>query len=248
MKNLTLLAVAGLSSFSIAQPAFSLEITGGDVVLGYSAFSEKVDGETLSQTSIEGSLELGFTKEFGAQADFGVQQFEQLNNVGADNATNFTLHGLYHMSETTTFGAFYGRDSLEDLDLDFYGLEAGFEGPNFDVEAYFGTGELDGVDGDGNVFGVSGAYELTSSFELIGSYAKASFDGDLDVSTFEAGVAYNVNDSVQLAATLGRLTGEVEGLGSESEDYFGLEAEYSFGAARGATFGERGLLHLIPGL
>jgi hypothetical protein len=248
MKKLSVLAVAGLGAMTIAQPALSLEMTGGDIALGYSAFSEKVEGETLSQTSIEGSLELGFTKEFGAQVDFGVQQFEQLNNLGADNATNVTLHGLYHMNETATFGAFYGRDSLEDLDLDFYGLEAGFEGSGFDVEAYFGTGELDGVDGKGNVFGVSGAYELTSSFELIGSFAKASFDGDVDVSTFEAGVAYNFTNSVQIAATLGRLSGEVEGLGSESEDYFGLEAEYSFGAARGATFGERGLIHLIPGL
>lgn len=248
MRNSTIFALAGLSTLIIAQPALSLEVTGGDVALGYSAFSEKVEGEALSRTSIDGSLELGFTKEIGLQADFGVQKFEQLSNLGADNATNFTLHGLYHVSDTATFGIFYGSDDLEDLKLDFYGLEVGVEGANFDAEGYFGTGELDGVSGDGTVFGMSGAYYLNPMFELIGSYAKASFDGDLDVSVFEAGVGYNATDNIQLAATLGRLTGELDGFGSDSENYFTLEAEYSFGAARGATFGERGLLHLIPGL
>lgn len=245
MWNKNVVTMAGLCFLS-AQPALAFDLIGADFAGGYSAYFDQVEGETLSRASGEFSAEVGLAGSFGVQLDFAIQKFEQISDDIEDNTMSSTLHGLFYLDDAITLGAFYGWETMENAE--YYGVEAAYYGTDFYAEAYLGAGVLNEFDVNNKIYGVNGAYQLTSDFDLIGSYSKATFDGLVDLSLVEAGFGYNYSDRIQISAALGRSNLELEGAAANIDDYFALEAEYSFGAARGATFGERGILHLIPGL
>lgn len=240
--------IAGSSVVILSGTAQAFEVTGGEISLGYSAFTEKLGGERLSNTSLSGSIEMGLTRDFSAQVDLSLYQFNQLSALGANNGKNLTLHGIYHIDESISVGGFYGMDRIEGIDLDFYGAEVGYESASFEAEAYFAIGDIDGLSGDGSVVGLSGAFPVANKVDLIGSASFGKIDGGVDFSLIEAGVKYDVSDNFGLSASYGVADGSAGGFNASSEGYFAIEAEITFGADRGATFGERGMLRLIPGL
>jgi hypothetical protein len=242
----TLMAGSAILVTGGASQAF--EVTGGEISLGYSAFVETPGGETFSNTTLSGSIELGFTRDFSAQVDLSLYQFNQLSALGANNGNNLTLHGIYHIDESISVGGFYGMDRIEDLDLDFYGAEVGYESASFEAEAYFAIGEIDGLSGDGSVIGLSGAFPVADNLDMIGSASFGKIDGGVNFNLIEAGVLYDVSNNFGVSASYGVADGSIGGFDTSSEGYFAVEAEITFGADRGATFGERGILRLIPGL
>lgn len=243
MRNI--IALTGVSLL-VAQSGYAFEFAGADFAGGYSAFFDQVNGETLSRTSGEASLELTLGNRFGAQLDIGVQKFEQISDDIEDNSISSTIHGLYYLNDATTLGAFYGKETLEKAE--YLGVEAVYYGDRFDAEAYFGLGAVQDFDGSLEILGLRGAYGLGNSFDLIGSYSLAAFDDVVDLSLYEIGLEYKYSDHIRVSASYGRSNIAIENTETNVDDYFALEAEYSLGSARGATFGERGVLNLIPGL
>jgi hypothetical protein len=241
-----LLKFACISALTIAgSQAYAFEITGGDLRLGYSAFTDEVLGEDLGKTALEGSVEFGFDRYIALQFDLGLQDFKLAEKSG----NNLAVHVLHHMNEDTSVGLFVGRDKISSIEADYYGIEAGYEAHNFEFEAYLSTGDVSEPSlgsSDVNIVGVSGAFDVSPSLKLTGAVHHADFDGDDSASRFEVGIQYAASDHLALVASVGSAEGDIYG-SSASENFFAVGAELTFGANRGATFGQRGLLRLIPG-
>jgi len=223
----------------VSTPAMAVEISGGDINLKYSELDAEIFGEKLNSFSVDGAVELGFSPNFAAQLDLGYYNFGAID----DNGTTVALHGIYHLNDETSLGAFYGQDEL-DGDSDFYGIEAVYETGKFEVEGYIGSTDNEGE--DAGILGLYGAYGLTERLDVTGGYQIADLDdGSLD--RIEVGLKFKPVDEAVLSVSFG--SAEVEAFGeSGSESFFSIGVEFPLGANKGATFGRRGILQLLPGL
>ena len=158
--------------------------------------------------------------------------------------TNLGLHGLYHVSDATSFGLFVGQEELDGETLDFYGLEFGHEMAQFEVEGYLSQVDAEGEDANG--LGLMGRFAVTPQVGLSASADRLDLDG-LDLTRWGLMVDYAPVDNFSLYAEIGTLDASISGA-SDSETFIGLGAKISFGAARGATFGDRGVFKYLPGL
>lgn len=234
MKN-TLTALCG-ATLICAQAAQAAEIIGGSVELSYSSFTED---SSVRRVGIDGSMEIGFTQNFSAQVDL---THHDLNAAGGD-ATTFAAHGIYHMNDVTSFGAFYAVENTNTGTFDYYGLEAGHEVGQFDLEGYIARADANAVDAD--VIGVSARYDLANTFGVTGSYDHIDIAG-ADLSTTTLRVDRDVAQNVNLFVEVGSARAAAGGL-SGSETFVGLGGKITFGAERGTTFDARGLARLLPG-
>ena len=221
--------------------AQAVEVTGGSVDLSYSAFLDETD---IDKTSFEGSLEMAFDRNWAAQVDVGYDSF---GFTGVD-ATSVGLHGIYHLNEETSFGAFYTHERAElyglDDEADILGLEFGHESGRFEFEGYLGRGEAAGF--DGTMFGLSGRYALSDRVGVTGAIDRIEVEG-VDLQSLSLKVDGEVSDSLNLYVELG--SGKADLLGaSESEPFVGVGGKVTFGAKRGATFERRSIADLLPGL
>ncbi len=230
---LTLTAALALG----ATTAQAVEVTGGSVGLSYSAFAEDTDFDRLG---LEGSVEFGFTRNYGVQLDAGYSDF----GISGADTHSLGLHGIYHLDEATSFGAFYTEEDIEGLDLDIYGFEVGHEANAWNFEAYIGHGEV--LDADGNMLGFKARHELANEMGLTGSYDRVDSSG-IEVSRVAVRLDRDVAERTNLFVEVG--SGKAEGMGgSISEPFVGLGGTINFGADRGATFDVRNLSRLVPGL
>ncbi|PTV96403.1 outer membrane protein with beta-barrel domain [Rhodobacter aestuarii] len=218
-----------------AHGAFAGDVTGAYVGLDYSRFNDDSAG-TLSKTSLKGSLEYGFTRDFSVQGDLAMMDFG-LSNA---DASTLQLHGIYHASANASVGAFVGRDDVEGNGFNYLGLEGGFEQGKLEGEAYVGTADSDGI--NGSLLGLGVMYNTSDSFAFGASHDRLDVEG-FDASRTQLEAEYHM-DKVTLSAQIGTI--DIEDAGSEG--YFGLGARVNFGAKRGTTFERRGLLEVIPGL
>jgi hypothetical protein len=234
-----ILSLAFLGATSLwVQTAHAAEVTGGSVGLSYSAFAEDTD---FSKISLEGSVEIGFNRNFSVQGDLGYNDF---NETGL-SAVTLGLHGIYHISDTTSLGAFYTNETADGGgDADIYGLEVGHEAGQFGLEGYLAR--VDGESADSDIIGVAARYEFRNALGLGGSYDYIDVDGT-DISRLAVQLDRDVSESVNLFVELGTAKANSGGL-SGSEPFVGLGGKYVFGAGRGSTFDQRGLTRLIPGL
>lgn len=230
-------SLLALGAILVTTPVSAFEATGGEVKLSYSAFTEDSD---FSKTTLDGSVEFGFNRNFGIQADLG---FHNLNFID-ETGTNAALHALYHLNDQTSFGVFYGVDRILGESSDFYGIEVGQEGRNFDVEAYVGAGEDAGV--SGTVAGLSGRYNINEAFALGLALHRVDIE-NLEVTRIGVTTDFTLTPGFAVLAEVGTVDASAFGY-SDSDTYFEIGARWSFGAERGATFGKRGLLELLPGL
>ena len=228
-------SVAALFAVGFAQSAVAGEVTGGSLGFTYSAFSDD-SAATVDKKSIAGSVEYAFDRQFALQGDLSLVKFGATDLDGH----SYTLHGIYHLDDATSFGAFIGRDEVDSVGETFYGLEIGREFDQLDTEGYIAHGQADDL--TGTLFGLSALYNATDSFAFGMRY------DTLDIDTVEASrvsllTEYEI-DRVVLSAEVGQA--DINGVGSES--FFGVGARMTFGADRGTTFEKRGLLDVIPGL
>ncbi len=233
-KFATVAAVAALC----AGPALAVELVGGDVTLGYSALT---DDTSLSKLNLGGSAEIGFSPEFSVQGDLGVSRFFDI----AETSSNIALHAILHTGPGTAIGVFYGTESIDGNNNDYYGFEVAQKSTMFEVEAHIGNAE--NFDLDGMIGGLSGTYKVTPVFGLGAAYERANIDG-LDFSTTAITAEYEVAPTLSVGAEIGSFKVNEAGPFNGRETYVGLSATKTFGGQDGATFKRRGILNAIPGL
>ncbi len=231
------LAALGATVLS-AHFSHAAEFTGGSFDLNYSQIA---DDSNFSRGAVRGSAELGFNRNWSAQLDLGSYSFETLDETG----WNGTLHGIYHMNEQTSLGAYVGVDDILGSQATIYGVEAGFELNGLDAEGYLG-----GISDSGQTSTMIGGVITNKLNENWGLNAGFDFLNDtsgVDLTRLSIGADYHVGGGAKFYGEFGSLKASFGGA-SASEPYFGLGLRVDFGAARGSTFGHRGLLDKIPGL
>ncbi|WP_102109759.1 hypothetical protein [Oceaniglobus roseus] len=233
--HLAAAAAAFLIPVGAAQAA---EVNGGELTLRFSAFTDDTD---FNATALEGSLELGFTRELAVQLDVAQRFFGLID----DNTLTGTLHGIYHLSDLTSVGLFVGTESGAGSDLDYYGVEAGHEMMGWELEGYLGRGEDSGF--DGIAAGLTGAYAVTPDFDVAGSVDHLDLDGGISATRLGLKGEYGFGNGLSVYGEVGNYHAKAGGA-SNSEPFVGIGASYKFGAERGTTFQQRGLARLIPGL
>ena len=232
-----LLAVAG-------SPALAQGFTGAEVNLEYQTFSQD-DVESDAMTFSAG-VEFGITRAISVGADFSVYNpGEEEGAADESNPSSVTLHGMYHLNDSATVGAFYGRDTIDDLELDYYGIEAGYETVNFEIGGYLGTGEENGE--EFALLGMDAAYYF-GAFAVTGAISSAGTDG-LTAATVELGGRYSFNETFDLYAELGSIGVDFSGDAEVDEEasYIGLGVTMTVGADRGTTFGPRSFITSLTG-
>jgi hypothetical protein len=244
-------ALIGLAvtSVVIGSTAGAQELVGSSLDLGYSGFTEQVptpDGNKRpGQVFLGYSAEIGITSQFSVQGDVAYRRY----NVVEDNAFNIGLHAILHASDAGSVGLFLGHEEILGLGVDYYGIEGGLESGTFAMEAYFSQVSSEGE--TANLYGISGGFDIGSGIGLGLGFDRLDDGGAESISRLALSTRYEVQDGATVFAEIGSVnvdTGGFLGLGSASETFFGVGVEYTFGAARGATFDRRGLSDLFPGL
>lgn len=224
-----------------ATPVMAVELKGGTVGLSYSAFTQDKDHNRFS---FDGGVELAFNHSISGQFDLGRDKFGMADMV----SSTVGLHGIFHVSDATSFGVFYTAESVDtnkgSTNVDIYGIEFGRAIGRADLESYIGLGDTGKA--DGTVLGLSARYELANGIGLGGSFdyvdVKGLEAGKLAVR-FDNDVTKNLNLYVEVGSAKARAFGV-----AESEPYVGLGGKLLFGADKGATFDRRGLSRVLPGL
>lgn len=228
-------ATAAVLMTACATGVLAQGITGG--TLGVEV-DVPTDFNDFGGTTYFGGLEYGINRSFSIAGDVSSYRFEHL---GSD-ATSATLHGIYHLSDSASVGAFFGQDRVEDGNSNTFGLEGGTEFQGGFVEGYFGKTEGDAY--DGTFFGADAAYSLQNGFALTGSLGAASLDQG-DVNKIAIGGGYTLQAGPELYAEVGRISDDTSEA-SDAETYIGLGARINFGAARGTTFDQRSVFEILP--
>lgn len=236
----TILLSVGVTAASVTS-ASAVELVGSSIALEYSAFTED---SSFAATSAKGSVELGFNKNFSLQGDLGGYKLNLVDETGS----NIGLHGIYHVNETTSLGAFVSSDSIAGENTQYLGLEAGFGRDGFGLEGYAGKTDFEGV--DATIYGLLGHYTFGNNVGLGASVDAVDFDiAGLSMSRYGFQLDYKASENTLIYAEIGSLSAEIDDFGlSDSEQYVGIGIEFNIGSTRGTTFGDRGLLRLIPGL
>lgn len=232
--NRQLLAAAVVAAFSCG--AASAQDFKGDITLGYSAFLDDTDFNTLSGT---GAFEFGMGDRASAQLDLGIYGY---GFVGLE-ATNVVLHGIYDVMPQSSVGLFLGLERAAGSTTDFYGLEYGQSFGAGGFEVYAGRGEEAGV--RGTVMGVEGSFAVNDAVGIGLKLDNADFNGVADVTRLGVKGTYAVGRGTSLYGEVGTVRADVLGL-SNSEPFLGVGMSFNLGNDE-ATFGRRGLLNLLPG-
>lgn len=238
------LAASVSSIVAAMNPAMAQEFTGGEIGVEYSAFTQQVLGETLDRVTLDASGEIGFSRSFGVQGDLSYHRFGATD----EDAFNFTLHTVYHASEQASLGLFLGNESIAGLDSNFYGIEGGIEHGISSFEVYYA--EIEELNfADANIAGIRSEFDIGNDFGVGVDYDTLQADGPGSVSRLTVSGSYHAGRGTNLYAEIGSAHLNNTGIGPDvSETFVGLGMEFTFGANRGSTFGNRSLADLIPGL
>lgn len=231
-----LAAVAALGAVTLAGAAAAQEFKGAEVSGEILSFSD--DDDTISQTTYRASLEAGVFGGFGVAADLSFYDFGE-----SDSVRGVTLHALYDALQFATLGAFYTRETLDDVDADTFGLEAGRSFGAFGVEAYAGFGSDDNDD-DHQIFGLDGTVDVGANVSITGAAALLKLD-NADISRIAVGGEYRFGNGPVAYAEIGRVDSDAADSG---ENYIGLGARIAIGPNAGTTFEPRGITEVLSGL
>lgn len=232
--NRQLLAAAVVAAFS-SGAAFAQEFKG-DITLGYSAFLDDTDFNTLSGT---GAFEFGMGDRASVQLDLGIYGY---GFVGLE-ATNVVLHGIFDVMPQGSAGLFLGMERAAGGTTDFYGLEYGQSFGAGGFEVYAGRGEDGGL--RGTVMGVEGNFAVNDAVGIGLKLDNADFGGVADLTRFGVKGTYTVGRGTSIYGEVGTVKAASLGL-SNSEPFVGVGMSFNLGSDE-ATFGRRGLLNLLPG-
>lgn len=224
-----------------ASGAMAQGFTGATVGLEYFDLS---DIDDASSTEFSASVEFEVAPSFSVAAGLASRSFEAADDV---DYSNFVLHGIYDISPEVAVGAFVGRETLEDFDIDNYGVEVAYMAGPLSMEGYIGAGEADTT--DLQYLGVAAGYGLGNGFSVIGGFDRVSFDiggGDASYTTLDIGGEYAFVGGTALYAKTGQVQLDQGSIEAE-ENYFEIGVSVAFGANGGTTFSSsKGLFETVP--
>lgn len=226
----TALVVAG------ATTAMAQGFNGASLGINYTDFPDLDD---FGGINYFGSAEFGITPQFAAALDISFYDFE----FGDADVSNYTLHAIYNLDASTSFGLFFGQDQVDEFSSDNLGIEAAYDFGFGDVQGYFGTGD----DGSDNVtfIGASTRYGLGNGISAIASFDTVSFnDTDSSSTAFEIGAEYALPAGPRFSASYGNL-GFDDGIVETDESFFKLGASIDFGTNGGVTFDRKGFFETV---
>lgn len=227
----TALAVAFSTGMATAQEF------KGDITLGYSAFWNDTDFNTLSGT---GSFEFGIADRMSVQLDLGLYGF----GFAGVEGSNLVLHGIYDVNPQGSLGLFLGVDSAAGARDEFYGIEYGQAFGTGSVEVYAARGEEGGV--NGTLIGAEGLFAVNDSFGIGVKLDNADYGGQLDARRIGVKGNYALGQGSSVFAEVGSARFD-DGVTSLSEPFVGVGLSFDLGGGK-ATFGQRSQFALIPGL
>ncbi|MBB5723871.1 hypothetical protein FHS72_003516 [Loktanella ponticola] len=205
-----------------AAPLYAQQFTGGELGFEYNQF---VDDDSINGTNYHLGAEMAFNRSFSIAANVQNLDFE-----GDD--TSATLHGIYHLNETSSLGVFVAGNGDEQTS---FGFEGGTELWKGDIGGYIGQVDVDGE--TAVIFGLSSNTPIGANFSVFSDLDFVA-DDDVAVSTQELGVEYNITGGADIFAQVGQAEVFTD-FGSDAETYVGIGARIQFGAARGTTFEAR---------
>lgn len=212
-------------------------ITGGSIGV---EVTQPTDLDDFTGTNYFGAIEYGINRQFAVSADISSYRFDSID----EDARSATLHGIYHLSDTASVGAFVGQDMPENgSDITIYGVEGGTEFMGGKVEGYVGIADNDD---DTVIFGVDGTYAFNEAISFVAGAAFSEGNDDISASTISAGAEYTITGGPALYAEIGNSSSDGLGANDIDETFVGVGARINFGAARGTTFGQRSLFEALP--
>ena len=231
---MTLLRATALCGTLLAAlPAAAQQFAGGQVDLTMRSF----DDLGIETTSARVSGEMALSRSFSLQGDLFTGTDDSLGDD--DSSFGATLHGLLHVSETSTVGVFTTYEGNDSSSFGSFGVEAGASFGEIATEIWLGVGEND-TGSDANYFGL----ETRRAFGLVhlfGGVEYYNISGEIESVQSGLGVEY------QSAGGFG-LTAKIEDNYFEYDDQFSFDdtsvsigASYRFGKRPGTVFGERSL-------
>jgi hypothetical protein len=229
-------AVITAATLCVVAYPVSAQVTGGS--LGFT-YSLPTDGGDLGGTSYYGAMEYAITRDFSIAGDLSGYRLDNINT----DASSVTLHGIYHVDDMVSVGAFYGVDNLGGSEANLYGIEAGTELYGAQVEGFLGR--VDASDGDANILGVDATYGIANGFSVTGN-AGISREDDNNISRYALGTQYDLADGPQFFAEVGTVSAESNGVTTENT-FIGVGARIAIGTQRGTTFDPRSLFEILPG-
>ena len=104
---------------------------------------------------------------------------------------------------------------------------AGAQGLDYNyIQGSYSQVEFDDIDVDGDGFGIGASFGISDRFAVFGSYSTADLDFDVEVNSFDVGLAFHapISDSVDVVTSVSYVSVDVElqGFGSADDDGFGL--------------------------
>ncbi|MEL6839921.1 MAG: porin [Pseudomonadota bacterium] len=228
--------VAAGATASVAQG-----FTGAELGLEFQSFND-LDENT---TAYFGGAEFEIVPQFAVAADVSFYS----NSASDDNANNFTLHGIYKFGGPRTgVGLFVGQDSIDDGDLDVFGLEGAFDFGQGHIEGFFGSADTED-NSDITFAGLEFEYDLGSGIGVIGGFDRFDLEVGADefsITTLEIGGSYLVADMVTIFGKIGTIELDAEDIGSDDDSFISIGAEIGFGPDQGLTFSPRSIFSSAP--
>ena len=211
--------------------------SGGEISIENSSYDE---GD-YSVTSFSGSVEFDVAAQFGVGLDLTGYSVEDSDS----DISNATLHGIYKFDQATSVGLFYAFDSIDDVEIDGFGIEASYRTPVSFMDGYFGKLE-DEFGDEASIFGASVNYSLGNGFSVTGDIDALTFpDDDLTYTDLALGGAYTYQTAT-FFAKLGNYSISIDdGVVSDSFDdnYIAIGANFAFGPNNGSTYNSRSVFN-----
>lgn len=219
-------------------PATAQQFAGGQVDLDYNSFRDS----DISSLTARGSGELAFSRNLSLQGDVALSSSD--NSGISNDATGFTLHGVYHVSPVSSVGTFFTIESSDGgADYSSLGVEVGGNFGTVGTELWFAVAEAGDSDVNGRYGGIDvrvpmGSAAFVSKFQYfnfedqievarLGLGAEYTFDSVLSVTAMVEGNAYKVTDSTGTFSI------------TDDDSSIRLGATYRFGKRPGTVFGSR---------
>ncbi|MCG7492966.1 hypothetical protein [Thalassobius sp. Cn5-15] len=177
----------------VAAPTFaSAEISGGSTI-GFSQLSSPDFSGELDTTTFDFALDYYDAGPIGFGIEAGRTSFD--DSVSDDALWNVDLEAFYRLNEISRLGAYVGRVSIGNVDLDSYGLIWGYDLGTTSFEASLGQAETDGD----NIteFSLWSQFDATNSTRLAAEFATAQNDGD-GIYTYALAAQHGLSDSFAL--------------------------------------------------
>ena len=166
-------------------------------------------------------------------------------NEADTGSYNLAVHGIRHLDNTFSVGAFVGTERVSNQSAGYYGIQAAFASGPLRAQVY-ASQFIEGNNRDAATFGVSATASLNDRFDLGVDYGRFEITGTRDVSRGSIKASFKFTDRASLNAEYGRV--ELGSpIGNLDDNFVSLGVTIHLGSKGRTTFGHRGLSTILPG-